>query len=121
MVYLQINKFAVKMKIKLEQEDLRITWNDNTESIISLKYLRDECPCAQCKGETILLRTYKPAKMQISSPALYKIKNITKVGTYAVQVAWEDGHNTGIYTFEYLRHLANDFGTDKKHDYEPLL
>ncbi|MEJ2104819.1 MAG: gamma-butyrobetaine hydroxylase-like domain-containing protein [Ignavibacteriaceae bacterium] len=44
------------IKVK-EKKFLQITWEDESQSKISLKYLRDECPCATCKGETVLLKT----------------------------------------------------------------
>jgi DUF971 family protein len=111
---------AKQIKI-INKEDLFIKWDDNSESRISLKYLRDECPCANCKGETILLKTYKPAKQQSAIPGMYIIKNIETVGSYAIQVTWKDGHNTGIYSWEYLKKLDEDQNHDKKQNYDDLL
>ncbi len=110
------------VKIKIEnKKDLYIKWDDDSESRINLKYLRDECPCANCKGETVLLKTYKPAKLTVERPGMYEIKNIEQVGGYAIQVTWKDGHNTGFYTYEYLKQLDKDQGNDQKHDYENIL
>ena len=52
---------------------------------------------------------------------MFKIKNITTVGGYAIQITWKDGHNTGIYTYEYLLQLDKDQGDDKKHNYKDLI
>ena len=52
---------------------------------------------------------------------MYKIKDIQTVGGYAVQITWKDGHNTGIYTWENLKQLAEDEGNDTKHNYENLI
>lgn len=110
------------LKIRIvENETLVITWSDNSESKIGLKYLRDECPCANCKGETILLKTYRPPKPTIFNPDMYKIKNIQTVGGYAIQVSWGDGHDTGIYSWDYLKQLANDELNGKKQGYNSLL
>jgi DUF971 family protein len=109
-----------QIKIK-DKTKLYIRWNDDAESEIGLKYLRDECPCAMCKGETVLLKTYRPAKKDTSNPEMYKIKDIQTVGGYAVQITWKDGHNTGIYTWENLKQLAEDEGNDTKHNYENLI
>ena len=46
------------IKIK-DKSVLEIMWEDESVSSIGLKYLRDECPCATCKGETVLLKTYR--------------------------------------------------------------
>lgn len=40
----------------LDKDKLALLWNDGSQFVISLKYLRDECPCAGCKGETILFQ-----------------------------------------------------------------
>ena len=40
----------------------------------------------------------------------FRLVNLTRVGSYAVQPAWADGHNTGLYTFEYLRRLGLEGG-----------
>ena len=52
---------------------------------------------------------------------MYKIKNIELVGSYAVQITWKDGHNTGIYSWEYLKKLENDQGTNTKQKYNDLI
>jgi DUF971 family protein len=105
----------------LEKTKLFIKWDDGEESTISLKYLRDECPCAGCKGETVLLKTYRPAKPANPTAEMYKVKDIQQVGGYAIQIAWQDGHNTGIYTWPYLKELAETEGTGTKQDYNDLL
>ena len=109
-------------QIKLIDKDkLSLTWNDDNQSNISLKYLRDECPCAGCKGETILFKTYRPPKPAILSPEMYRIKSIEVVGDYAIQVGWEDGHNTGIYSWEYLKTLESGQNNNTNQKYDTLL
>ncbi len=107
--------------IKVEKENITIHWKDSTESRIALRYLREECPCAGCKGETILLHSYRPPKLPIAHPDMYAIKNLKMVGEYAIQIWWKDGHDTGIYTWEYLKTLAADQSDEGKQKYEPLL
>lgn len=110
------------VRIKLNKNDtLFIKWDDDSESSLSLKYLRDECPCASCKGETILLKTYRPPKLQVNTPGRYKIKNIEPVGDYAIGITWEDGHNTGIYSWDYLQELDKGQDENKNQKYDPLL
>ncbi len=112
----------IPKQIKIEnKENLLIKWNDETESRITLKYLRDECPCANCKGETVLLKTYRPARPQTTNPEMYKIKNIEAVGGYAIQISWKDGHNTGIFSWEYLNKLDKDQGNEKSQNYNDLI
>ncbi len=105
----------------VDKEKLLIKWHDEKETILSLKYMRDECPCASCKGETILLRTYRPPKPQMLSADMYKVKSINVVGGYAIQIAWKDGHETGIYSWEYLHQLEKDQTEGKNQNYKPLI
>jgi DUF971 family protein len=112
----------VPKTIKLvDKSSLEIIWEDESTSNITLKYLRDECPCATCKGETVLLKTYRPPVKKMITPEMYMVKNIETVGEYAIQITWKDGHSTGIYTYEYLLELDKDQASEKKQDYDTLL
>jgi DUF971 family protein len=96
----------IATQIKLSSPDeLSIIWDDDHASIISLRTLRDSCPCAGCQGETVLLKTYKPEPQQ-NLPGRYKLLSVQQVGHYAIQISWGDGHTTGIYTWELLRKLC---------------
>ena len=94
----------------MKQEWLRlaqaIKWDDGTESFIPLATLRRSCPCAGCKGEMdILGNVYKNPDRPLP-PNAFELIRITRVGGYALQPVWADGHDSGIYSFEYLRRVA---------------
>ena len=109
-------------QIKIENKEILVVrWDDKTESRIDIKYLRDECPCANCKGETVLLKTYRPPRVQTINPEMYKVKNIETVGGYAIQVSWKDGHNTGIYSWEYLMKLDKDQENKRSQNYNDFI
>lgn len=94
-------------KIKrTEDNKLSIIWNDDSVSEIGMNLLRDECPCVHCKGETVLLSSYIPIKDPFKAAGFYEIEKIEPVGNYAIQIFWKDGHNTGIYSFDYLKELS---------------
>jgi DUF971 family protein len=77
----------IATKIKLSSSDeLAINWDDNHASVISLHTLRDNCPCAGCQGETVLLKTYIPQPQQ-HLPGRYKLTGIQQVGHYAIQIS----------------------------------
>jgi DUF971 family protein len=88
---------------KTENNTLRLLWNDGKVTDISFKKLRDECPCVNCKGESVMFDTYIPIKSPFKPAGFYEIENIEPVGNYAIQIHWKDGHDTGIYNFELLR------------------
>jgi len=87
-------------------EELAIKWEDGSESFISLEKLRRACPCAGCKGEMdVMGNLYKGPERPLTSAA-FRLVRLERVGTYALQPLWGDGHATGIYSFEYLRRAA---------------
>jgi DUF971 family protein len=98
-----VNEIIMKPKqIKINGGKIHFTWANDVTRSFDLKYFRKECPCANCKGETILYTTFKPQKISIEKPEMYKIAAIAPVGDYAVQIRWKDGHDTGIYSWSYI-------------------
>ena len=88
--------------------ELAIRWNDDTESYLGLEFLRRACPCAGCGGEPDVLGNISSAGREMTySKESFDLKSFAFVGGYALQPAWGDGHNTGIYSFQYLRRLAS--------------
>ncbi len=86
--------------------ELAIKWDDGTESFIPLETLRRCCPCAGCKGEVdIMGNLYKNPEKPLT-PAAFKLVRVTRVGGYALQPAWGDGHSTGLFSFEYLKRVG---------------
>jgi len=93
------------VQIKKENDILKIKWNDDKTTEISLKKLRDECPCVNCKGESVLFESYIPIKTPFQAAGFYEIDKIEAVGNYAISIKWKDGHDTGIYSWDILRKL----------------
>jgi DUF971 family protein len=87
-------------------DQLAIKWGDGTESFVSLEAMRRRCPCASCHGETdILGNVYKGPERHLSGRS-FELTRLNYVGGYALNPVWGDGHNTGIYSFEYLKRIA---------------
>ena len=102
---------------KIEDDRILIGWDDDRESVVSLKYLRDRCPCASCAGESVLWREYKPSPLQVLTPGKYELKSAEVVGNYALALSWADGHDTGIYAFDYLKRVCVEYpGETEKTD-----
>jgi len=88
--------------------ELAVKWDDGSESYIPLEKLRRACPCAGCKGEMdVMGNLYKGPDIPLK-PESFTLRSLAQVGTYAVQPTWGDGHNSGLYSFEYLRHIADE-------------
>jgi ATP-binding protein involved in chromosome partitioning len=87
-------------------DELTILWKDGAETHYPLFALRDACPCAVCVDE---LTGRKVLDAQ-SIPAGIHILRAEYVGHYALRIFWSDGHSSGIYSFAYLRELAENPG-----------
>jgi DUF971 family protein len=88
--------------------ELAIKWGDGGESFIPLEKLRRACPCADCMGETdIMGKLYKNPGQKLTAAA-FQLVRFTSVGGYGIQPAWADGHATGIFSFDYLKQVADE-------------
>ena len=87
---------------------LLIEWSDGQRRSYSFAELRDKCPCASCREK----RSQPPAASNLL-PVLsaaearpLEVQGMKPVGNYAYSIEFSDGHDTGIYTFEFLRELG---------------
>jgi DUF971 family protein len=92
---------------------LYIEWSDGAKREIAFGELREACPCATCRE-----KRKEPPQPSGSLPVLslaearpLKIQAMTPVGSYAYNIEFSDGHDTGIYTLELLRSLGKEAGT----------
>jgi DUF971 family protein len=93
---------------------LRIDWSDGTAREYAVRELRDRCPCATCREKRA--NPQPPSLLPVLSPAEAQplaIRAMKPVGNYAYAVDFSDGHDTGIYTIEYLRELGEPVGNDQ--------
>jgi DUF971 family protein len=87
-------------------DELAIKWEDQTESFVRLETLRRACPCAGCRGEVdVMGRLHKGPDIPLA-PQSFQLTRLSPVGGYAVQPVWADGHSSGLFTYDYLRRVA---------------
>ncbi|AFN75661.1 hypothetical protein MROS_2431 [Melioribacter roseus P3M-2] len=90
-------------KITAGKNNFVISWSDGAISEIKYANLRALCPCASCRAEAENNgKNYIP----IYSEAEITVDRIEPVGNYALKIIWKDGHDTGIYEFNYLTKIA---------------
>lgn len=90
--------------IQLIGDELAIQWDDGVESYFPLEFLRRACPCAACGGEPDVLGNVMRPEVSYSDKS-FVLAGFGMVGGYALQPRWADGHDTGLYSFQYLRRL----------------
>ena len=81
-----------------------IQWSDGSESFFPLRFLRSACPCAACGGEPDVLGNIVRPEVAYSDRS-FELSGWNLVGGYALQPTWGDGHNTGLYSYDYLRRI----------------
>jgi DUF971 family protein len=86
---------------------IKIDWKDGHHSEYGLRYLRDHCPCASCSGTHPAdpAEAAEPSPFQMFQPVL-RIEAVEPAGSYALAIQWNDGHRSGIYSYEYLRAIC---------------
>ena len=87
--------------------ELAIKWEDGSESYLEIEALRRACPCAGCQGEVDVLGRLHKGPDQTLTPESFQLVGLETVGGYAIRPVWGDGHGSGLFTFDYLRRLAD--------------
>ena len=85
-----------------EKGEFEITWPGGRVAIVPAFTLRDLCPCAGCIEEGTGKKILDPSTIPLDIHA----DGIDPVGSYAIQIRWSDGHDTGLYTWEQLRKVS---------------
>ena len=91
---------------------MRIEWKNNQVHRIKLSDLRKYCPCATCAERREQSKSHSGLHM-ISNAEMAvtdEVLQVLPVGRYAIQIAWRDGHDTGIYTYTLLHELGERLG-----------
>ncbi|MEG9435480.1 DUF971 domain-containing protein [Edaphobacter sp. HDX4] len=97
---------------KTEGTGVEIDWKDGHRSTWNFVWLRNACPCATChedreqSGRKPGEAKPKPQSLLPMYEAPARPLEITPVGKYAVKFKWSDGHESGIYSWEYLRRVC---------------
>jgi DUF971 family protein len=81
---------------------MAIRWPDGVRQLLGNAFLRARCQCADCKA----IRRAASAELAVAPDT--RIAQILPVGSYAVQLMFNDGHTRGIYPWAFLRALKDE-------------
>lgn len=98
----------VPSRIRRLETGLLVEWPDGLGRELSSWSLRGACCCARCVSEDTGKRLVGPAQV----PADVRWTDVRLIGNYAIGIAFSDGHDTGIYSYRYLRELAEEAAAD---------
>ena len=95
---------VVPADIRAQSSDglLHIAWSNGVTNQYPYRLLRGECQCAACVDEITGRRVLD---LEAIPPDIH-VEKMELRGNYAVRITWSDGHDTGLYTWEFLRELA---------------
>jgi DUF971 family protein len=92
---------------------MSIEWRDGHASSWNFAWLRAACPCATCHeereadGRAPGVEKPKPASLLPMFTAPPRPVEVTPVGKYALRFKWNDGHEAGLYSWDYLRNVCD--------------
>jgi len=89
-----------EIRLKKESKTLIVSFDDDSEFSYSCEYLRVHSPSAEVKGHGPGQETLQVGKEDVGITA------IEPVGHYAVRLVFDDGHDSGLYTWDYLHELG---------------
>ncbi|PZQ17032.1 MAG: hypothetical protein DI565_06510 [Ancylobacter novellus] len=94
--------WPVELRLSSDGRTLTVAWADGARHAISAELLRVESPSAEVQGHSPDQKTIVPGKRNVV------IRDVQEVGSYAVRLVFDDGHDTGIYTWPSLRRFGDD-------------
>ena len=92
-----------ELRLVRAERTLHVTFDDGRRFALPAEYLRVESPSAEVQGHSPTQKVTVPGKAQVG------ITRLEPVGNYAVRIVFDDGHDTGIYSWDYLRELGEEF------------
>ena len=96
----------IDIKLHQKSKRLELTFDDSRIYSFSYEFLRVHSPSAEVRGHSPSQAVLQLDKVSVG------IKKVDLVGTYALKITFDDGHDTGLYSWDYFRELH-----DKKEQY----
>jgi DUF971 family protein len=94
--------WPLEIRVKRAERCLEIDFDDGQTFTLPAELLRVESPSAEVQGHTPSQKVVVAGKRDVA------IRDLEPVGNYAVRIVFDDGHDTGIYSWSYLYRLGRD-------------
>jgi DUF971 family protein len=99
----QTTPMPIDIRLHQASRLLEIKFDNNTECMLSCEFLRVHSPSAEVRGHGTGQETLQIGKENVNITA------IEPIGNYAVKLVFSDGHDTGLYSWDYLYYLAQNY------------
>ena len=100
---IQNENLATEIKLRTRSRVLEVSFDDGARYLLPFEYLRVHSPSAEVKGHGPGQEVLVLGKQNV------EIKAVEPVGQYAVKLVFDDGHDSGLYTWKYLRELGDTY------------
>jgi DUF971 family protein len=94
--------WPTELRLSADRTSLVVSFEDGASFVLPAEYLRVTSPSAEVQGHSAAERKTVPGKRAV------RILGVDPIGNYAVRLDFDDGHNTGIYTWAYLHALGSE-------------
>jgi DUF971 family protein len=94
-----VDSWPTELRVNPTKDRLRLAFDDGSEIVLSAEKLRVESPSAEVRG-------HGAKKPPLSGKQDVKILALEPVGNYAVRIVFDDGHDSGLFSWDYLKKLA---------------
>ena len=94
--------WPTELRVNPDRNTLRVAFDNGDSFALAAEYLRVESPSAEVQGHSPKQKQIVTGKEEV------KIARLEPVGNYAVRIIFDDGHDTGLYSWDYLHELGRD-------------
>jgi DUF971 family protein len=92
--------WPTEIKLSHDKRTLNVTFDNSDQFALPAELLRVMSPSAEVQGHSREQRVTVPGKRNVA------IRDVRMIGNYAVQIVFDDGHDTGFYRWQYLHELG---------------
>ncbi len=96
------NPWPTEIRLAKDRKELTVRFDDGVEHVLAAELLRVLSPSAEVQGHSRDQRKTVPGKRDVTITA------VDPVGNYAVRLTFDDGHDTGLFSWSYLRKLGDE-------------
>lgn len=94
--------WPTEIRLSPDKRTLTVSFEDGARYALAAEYLRVTSPSAEVQGHNKSQKQTVPGKIDVA------IATINPVGNYAIRLNFDDGHDTGLFTWTYLAELGRD-------------